>query len=58
MMNNNYEARISIPAELAPALWKLVGGEDVYSLNKGIIAACSKVAGDTTGQTIHGCPVV
>ena len=58
MMTNNYEARISIPASIAPALWQLVGGEDVYSLNEGIIAACSKVAEDTTGQTTRGCPVV
>jgi|TARA_R110000823_G_scaffold187922_1_gene320048 hypothetical protein len=57
MMTNNYEARIMIPASMAPSLWKLAGGEDVFKLREGILAACELAVETTTGPTSHG-PVV
>jgi hypothetical protein len=34
------EARVKIPAEMAPLLWQLVGGEDAGDLRSGIVRAC------------------
>ena len=47
-MDNDYEARVFLPNDLAPKVWALVGGESVSDLRRGIVRACELATANTT----------
>lgn len=47
-MDNDYEARVFLPNDLAPKVWALVGGESVSDLRRGIVRACELATANQT----------
>ncbi len=46
--DNDFEARIFLPNDLAPKVWALVGGESVSDLRRGIVRACELATANRT----------